>query len=241
MSVKSGQKIPLRLFVLTGALAASLAVVTAFTKKDAIEAGLTHQVRKALSRDDLPIVNVSFSGRVATLTGSVNDQALVPKIERTTSGVFGVQRVHNQLEAVSTEVVYATVVAEPEFKNGFYVPPTLHPLEKYKLDKVQFVYAQATLVEDAYPVLDRLARLLGQNPSIQIELSVHTDNQGTPLGQIMFSEVRANTIRDYLISKAVKAEQVIATGYGSTRPIASNENNEGRTKNRRVELRVLKD
>ena len=139
------------------------------------------------------------------------------------------------------KVVYSTASVSPEFENGLYVPSRYHPLEKYSLDAVQFVYAKSTLLESAFPVLDKLAMLLKQNTQIHIELSVHTDNQGTVLGQITSSELRADTLRQYLLEQDVNPEQLLTNGYGATRPVAANDTAEGRQKNRRVELTVLKD
>lgn len=96
-------------------------------------------------------------------------------------------------------------------------------------------------MKKAFPVLDRLAQILKQNAQIQLELSVHTDNQGTVLGQIAASQSRADIIKYYLVEQGVGPDQVVAKGYGASRPVAANTTPEGREKNRRVEIRVLKD
>ncbi|MEZ5479974.1 MAG: OmpA family protein [Thiolinea sp.] len=205
-------RLPLRLILLATLLAAGLGTLTAYWKKNAIETDLTQAVHKALDLAGLPLINVNFEGRAATLSGSVSDEALANQINETVQQVYGVRQVQNQLSALpeeqATETLYETASVPAEFENGLYVPNKQHPLEKYNLDQVQFVYAESTLQDSAYPVLDKLAQLLKQNPQIHIEIGVHTDNSGTALGQIGSTTARANAVREYLLGQEVQPEQV---------------------------------
>ena len=72
-----------------------------------------------------------------------------------------------------------------------------------------------------------------------IEIVGHTDDKGEASDNMKLSELRAESVRDYLISEGVDASKMITTGMGETRPIASNDTREGRAKNRRVEILVL--
>lgn len=233
------QTIPLRLFGLTALLSVGLSTVTAYVQKDHIETNLLQKVRQSLSVAGLPPVGIAFEGRAATLSGSVADSDLVEKITTAANNVFGVRTVSNQLEIQAAEPVVE--LFEPEFENGLYIPPRFHPLEKYNLSAVQFAYSTATLTEASFQALDRLSLLLKQNSQIQVELSVHTDNQGAALGQMALTELRADVLRQYMLAQDVLPEQLLATGYGATRPIAGNDTVEGRAKNRRIEITVLKD
>lgn len=237
-----GQKIPIRLIGLTALFAVCLSVVTALLKKDSIEINLIQETRKALSSAGLPMVDVNFTGRTAILSGSVKDASVSGDVVTTVENISGVQKISNLIEIEPEETIYVTASSvDPEFENGFYVPSRTHPLEKYNMSKVEFVYAKSTLTDSSLPILDKLAMILQRNNQIQIELSVHTDNQGTALGQIVSSESRAENLREYLIDQGVSPEQLFTTGYGATRPIASNDTDEGQQKNRRVEITVLKD
>ncbi|MGB1255099.1 MAG: OmpA family protein [Thiolinea sp.] len=238
---KQNPRIPMRLIGLTALFSCCLAVSASFLKKDSIELNLMQDARKALSAADLPFVGINFQGREAILTGSVTNMAVIDEIVATIGSVFGVRKVSNQLSAEAAIAGEAPEPIEPEFENGLYIPPRFHPLEKYNLSSVQFVYAKSELTEDSLPVLDRLATLLKQNQQIHIELSVHTDNQGTALGQITSTQLRADTLREYFIEQGVQPEQLVTTGYGATRPVAHNDTDEGRQKNRRVDITVLKD
>lgn len=237
---------PVQLVILALIIAVALGMITVELKKDDIAIDLTQEVNKALVFSGLPLVSVSFEGRDGTVSGVLTDEAQPPQIIEVVSGVNGVRHVDNQLEInadspVADENSVLAEVDDVEFENGLYVPSRTHPLEKYSLSKVEFGYAQLTLTEESFPVLDKLAQILKQNAQIQLEVSVHTDNQGTAIGQIASSQSKAENIRRYLVEKGVKPARLLAKGYGASRPIAMNDTAEGQAKNRRVEIRVLKD
>ena len=231
---------PMRLIVLMALFSLGLSVATAYLQKGSIEMNLLQQVRKSLSAADLPPVSIDFDGRAATLSGSVVNMAVADEVVAAVSVVPGVSAVSSQLETQALgEAGMPLEPFEPEFENGLYVPPRFHPLEKYNMSAVQFEYSSAALTGASLPVLDKLATLLKQNPQIYIELSVHTDNQGTVLGQMALTELRADALRRYMLERGITPERLLANGYGATRPVASNDTAEGREKNRRVELAVL--
>ena len=87
--------------------------------------------------------------------------------------------------------------------------------------------------------LNKVVRLLQTNPSIRIEISGHTDNTGNLDYNRKLSENRARSVADFLISASVKAERIVAKGYGMSRPVASNDTDEGRAQNRRTELQII--
>lgn len=244
---KTTQYPPFKLILLATLIGSGLAAVTVQIKKNDIALNLSQEVNKALVFAGLPLVSVSFEGRDGTLSGTLASESLPEQVIEVAGKVDGVRQINNQLQ-VNTAVEGTTdisknidVVTDAEFENGLYVPPRGHPLEKYNLSKVQFAYAQLQLLEESFPVLDRLAMILQQNPQIQLELSVHTTNQGTALGQLAASQSRADIVKFYLVEQGVKHDQLVAKGYGASRPVASNETSEGREQNRRVEIRVLKD
>lgn len=87
--------------------------------------------------------------------------------------------------------------------------------------------------------LDRLATLLKENPTIELEISGHTDNTGSKEHNQKLSEQRANAVVDYLANLGVDKARLEAKGYGPDVPIASNESKEGRALNRRTEFKVI--
>jgi OOP family OmpA-OmpF porin len=74
---------------------------------------------------------------------------------------------------------------------------------------------------------------------MRIEVGGHTDNVGNDAANQKLSEQRANAVREFLIAKGIDGTRIVAKGYGETKPIATNETEEGRAQNRRTEVTVL--
>ncbi|HTF02956.1 MAG TPA: OmpA family protein, partial [Bacteroidia bacterium] len=104
---------------------------------------------------------------------------------------------------------------------------------------VFFDYNKATLKPESFLELDRVVKLLSDNPSMRIELSGHTDNTGTEEYNQKLSEDRAKSCVDYLISKGIKADRLEFKGYGEMKPIDTNESEQGRQNNRRTEFKII--
>lgn len=110
---------------------------------------------------------------------------------------------------------------------------------KIILKNIFFDYARATLRPASYAELGRLSMLLSDIPSLKIEISGHTDNQGSLKTNTRLSDARAKAVVDYLINQGIKAERLTFKGYAYFQPIATNDTDEGRQLNRRVEFKVL--
>lgn len=82
-------------------------------------------------------------------------------------------------------------------------------------------------------------QLLKDVPTLKIELSGHTDNTGSATSNQSLSQDRAQAVVDYLVSKGIASNRLIARGYGSDRPVASNDSAEGRQENRRTEFEIV--
>ena len=95
------------------------------------------------------------------------------------------------------------------------------------------------LKEESRTELAKLIQLLQNNPAIRIEISGHTDNQGTPEYNLVLSQNRAKAVFEYLISNGIAKERLSYSGFGLTRPIDSNETEQGRATNRRTEFKVI--
>lgn len=101
-----------------------------------------------------------------------------------------------------------------------------------------FAVNSAVLNRNMYPVLERLAQTLLQNPYAYVSISGHTDSTGNDAINNPLSLKRANAARDFLVARGVPAARISTTGMGSTQPIASNATEAGRAQNRRVEIFV---
>ncbi len=108
----------------------------------------------------------------------------------------------------------------------------------FKLDNIFFDLGKATLNAASMPALDNLFDILQKN-DINIELGGHTDSIGSDEANQQLSQERVNSVRAYLIQKGINDARIVAMGYGETKPVADNATDEGRSKNRRVEVKII--
>lgn len=110
--------------------------------------------------------------------------------------------------------------------------------ENITLKGVNFSTGSAKLTPNSLPVIDAAAKTLNQNPNLNIEIAGYTDNKGIAVLNKNLSQRRANTVMIQLIRKNVDPKRLIAKGYGEKDPVVSNDTEEGRATNRRVELKI---
>jgi len=104
--------------------------------------------------------------------------------------------------------------------------------------KIRFDQARATLDPDSTALLDRLIEIALRCPTANIEVAGHTDGDGEDAFNQALSEKRAQAVVDYLVKAGLPPSRFTAVGYGSTRPIAGNDTDEGKAQNRRIEFLV---
>lgn len=108
--------------------------------------------------------------------------------------------------------------------------------------RIPFAYSKARLLRAAEFILDDVVDVILSNPQLKrIRIEGHTDNTGDAEYNQQLSEDRAAAVRDYLIDKGVPADRLVAKGYGSNKPIARNDRESGRAKNRRVDFVIVDD
>jgi outer membrane protein OmpA-like peptidoglycan-associated protein len=107
------------------------------------------------------------------------------------------------------------------------------------LKNIFFDFDKSTIRPESQGELNRLIKLLKENPAVKIELSSHTDDLGTDEYNTRLSFSRSNAVVDYLINKGISPSRLIPKGYGESLPIGSNDTEEGRQKNRRTEFKIL--
>lgn len=107
------------------------------------------------------------------------------------------------------------------------------------LRNIYFELDKWKLLATSKPELNKLIEALHENQSLKIEISGHTDNTGTEEHNQQLSEQRALAVVNYMVSHGIVQERLFYKGYGSSKPIESNETEKGRSQNRRVELIVL--
>jgi outer membrane protein OmpA-like peptidoglycan-associated protein len=108
-------------------------------------------------------------------------------------------------------------------------------------EQVQFDYNRATIRKVSFDLLAEVAKVMNDNPRIKkIRVEGHASEEGSDEYNLALSKRRAFAVRDHLVKRGkVKASRLTHEGYGESRPIASNADEEGRSKNRRVEFVIL--
>ena len=118
----------------------------------------------------------------------------------------------------------------------------LQPIERgthIVLENIFYQTDRYQLEKSSIGELERIFLFLAQNPKVRIEISGHTDNTGSEQYNKTLSENRAKAVAEYLIGKGIAADRIVAKGYGFDKPVADNQSEEGRAKNRRTELKIL--
>lgn len=125
-----------------------------------------------------------------------------------------------------------------EIKRDLYLVP-IEVGQIVRLNNIFFDFAKATLKEESFIELNRVVKLMNENPTMKLELSGHTDNVGSDDANLTLSQNRAGSVVAYLNSKGITSDRLVAMGYGENSPVATNETEEGRELNRRVEFKIL--
>lgn len=111
--------------------------------------------------------------------------------------------------------------------------------EIIELSDVYFLSDQYVIQDKSKPELNRILQDLLFN-NLYIEIAGHTDDVGSKEDNQVLSEKRAESIKSYFVSKGISEDRVVCVGYGDIQPITANKDNEDRAKNRRIEMRLLR-
>lgn len=108
------------------------------------------------------------------------------------------------------------------------------------LNNLFFDVDKYELKQKSIPELKKIVRFMNENPGIRVEISGHTDNSGQAAYNKQLSEKRALAVFHYLTQNGIQPERLTSVGLGQDKPLASNETEQGRQQNRRIEFRILK-
>lgn len=137
--------------------------------------------------------------------------------------------------SVSTNIDLSSITESQTIQKDIYLIP-LEIGQNIRLNNIYFERGKYNIKPESIPELNRLVKLLKDNPEIKIEISGHTNNLGPAEANRILSENRANEVKKYLVSQRISPERIRIVGYGSSRPIGDNNTEEGRTLNQRVEF-----
>ncbi|MDR3296932.1 MAG: OmpA family protein [Prevotellaceae bacterium] len=139
--------------------------------------------------------------------------------------------------------VKPAVVESKVVDNNVYVTLVVRKLSTgttFKVDNVNYAVAKAELNKSAFKELDKLVSFMKINPSVRIELSSHTDSNGSMETNMSLSQRRSQSCVNYLIKEGIDLDRIVAKGYGPTRPIVKNARTEKEhARNRRTEVKIL--
>jgi outer membrane protein OmpA-like peptidoglycan-associated protein len=124
----------------------------------------------------------------------------------------------------------------------YHVDIPLQPLEADAtviLKNIFFDVNKFELKSESFVELDNIVKLLKDNPTLRISINGHTDNTGKDEDNLKLSNNRAKAVIGYLVSKGIDAKRLSSKGLGATQPLAENNSEEGRARNRRTEMKVL--
>jgi OmpA-OmpF porin, OOP family len=131
-----------------------------------------------------------------------------------------------------------TVVERQAMKQEVTATDMLDALNKdgYIALDIQFDTGKSTVRPESQPILDQIVALLKENAAIKLSIEGHTDNVGDAKSNKILSEARAQSVMAVIVKAGIAGNRLSAVGFGQEKPVADNRSEEGRARNRRVEL-----
>jgi outer membrane protein OmpA-like peptidoglycan-associated protein len=174
------------------------------------------------------------AGTARTTPGTGDYQIILPY-----GKLYGFSASAQGYYAVSENLDLSNLKSYEEVKRDLYLVP-IEVGQVVRLNNIFFEFGKDSLKAESFPELDKVVQLLTDNAAMTIALSGHTDNVGSDAANLKLSEGRAKAVYNYLVSKGIDASRLSSKGYGETKPVATNDTEDGRQQNRRVEFEIEK-
>lgn len=131
-----------------------------------------------------------------------------------------------------------TIVERETMKQDITAGELLEKLEKegHVALYINFDTGKDVIKPDSKPIIDQVVKMLKENAKLNVIIEGHTDNTGDKDGNQLLSEMRSSAVKEALVGGGIDQKRLESVGYGRTKPIADNDTDEGRAKNRRVEI-----
>jgi OOP family OmpA-OmpF porin len=161
------------------------------------------------------------------------------KIILPAGAMYGFRAEANGYIAVNENLNLKKVTEYTEMKRDLeLVPPEVGSV--VRMNNIFFETAKAELKSESNAELDRLVDALKASPAMELLIGGHTDNVGNDNTNKSLSDARARAVKTYLVGKGIKSDRLKTMGYGKSKPVATNDTDEGRQLNRRVEFTITK-
>lgn len=156
----------------------------------------------------------------------------------------GAQEYRVTIEAKGYISSYQTLNLTANRSGELEIDFRLQPIEigaTVNLKNVLFKQSSTDLLPESKEELDVVVSFMKTNPNVKIQLSGHTDNRGVHKDNVKLSQARVEKVKEYVVSKGISGKRISGKGFGGTQPIASNDSDESRKLNRRVEFTIVKN
>lgn len=169
------------------------------------------------------------------ISGSINDSTF-------SFSIFGSSKY--QVTAEAEGYIPRTVIVDPKEAVNQVIKRDLELTSMggtVVLNHLIFAQGKAVIDPKSYQELDEVVAMLKENPKMEIQLEGHTDNRGNAEANLKLSQSRVDAVKKYMTSKGINKNRIDTKAFGGSKPIATEDTDEARARNRRVEMRVLKE
>jgi OmpA-OmpF porin, OOP family len=180
----------------------------------------------------------TFEGNSINVGGTLPENAKSDTVSRLKS-VYGDGLRIGSFEAATavSEANRRTTEALSNLRPGFSAADLTNALNT---NVINFASGSAQVPRESMSMLEQAAQAIKSAPAgTVLEIGGYTDNRGNSATNLRLSQQRADSVRRFLISKGVNADSLVAKGYGDSSPIASNDSEDGRFRNRRIEFKDI--
>lgn len=183
-------------------------------------------------------IRISMIGGTPPYTVSWNNRMTGPELHNLPAGKY-IYLATDKHSCRSTDTIIFTEpeIIKDEFLEGL---KAIDEGSAIVLENIFFEFNKTDLLPESYAELNKVVQFMLEEDIKQIEISGHTDSEGSDSYNQKLSEGRAASVVNYLASQGIKPERMLSVGYGESRPVDTNNTEEGRAQNRRVEFLLIK-
>lgn len=189
--------------------------------------------------NDVFVTNVANSEQEKKILYNLVNDSLHRYNDRQIIKLAGYIKHLEKLDSLNNFMLAKADAAKKRYNDSIANIVVIAAIDQYE-KQIFFNFDSSTLTAESYSPLDEAVKILKGQNNLTFVIEGHTDNVGADAYNLNLSKARAKTVMDYFVSKGIPSSRISSVGYGETKPIASNDTEEGMAKNRRVEIRARK-